>query len=462
MAAKAICKRLILAAACAVAASGSARAGSVALDMGALLHTNTQVNEGNLVIAEVNALDPSGTWYRHPWGYDVWEIQLTKDAISGFTSSECCLLLASNLWASQTLYAFNGHLMRSGPKTSNPCVATLANGYVMSVPDFAARPSCLRFVTFGSHAGSGNYIVTLNYSSGGPSLIAVPIASAATYPRDASGSGWQTEAITNFTSACVGRYGDLVTVFNPWPSSDLVSVTIQGDASLSGPIAVSLCISQADYEMGYLYYGNASSGDNEATALRAPEGSVGWKGIKWSATIDDPHSEIAVDVYCGDAEEGGAIGWRYAGAFDLTAGTDSATFDEPCAGEYIKCSIDMIAELAESPELHDLEFTYDVPSGVGEGPRAPSARLYPAVPNPFNPSTTIRFAVPSAGTARLDIHDAAGRLVRTLVDADLPPGEHAAVWDGKSAAGRAVQSGIYFARLRAGGGSSSSILVLVR
>ncbi len=53
-----------------------------------------------------------------------------------------------------------------------------------------------------------------------------------------------------------------------------------------------------------------------------------------------------------------------------------------------------------------------------------------AHPNPFNPSTTIEFALSRADNARLDVFTVDGRLVRTLVDGGLGAGPHTATWDG--------------------------------
>ncbi|MCK4305478.1 MAG: T9SS type A sorting domain-containing protein, partial [Candidatus Eisenbacteria sp.] len=51
----------------------------------------------------------------------------------------------------------------------------------------------------------------------------------------------------------------------------------------------------------------------------------------------------------------------------------------------------------------------------------------------------------------LSIHDATGRLVRTLVDGPSSAGMHTISWDGTDPSGRSVTSGIYFYQLRAGG-----------
>lgn len=82
-------------------------------------------------------------------------------------------------------------------------------------------------------------------------------------------------------------------------------------------------------------------------------------------------------------------------------------------------------------------------------------------PNPFNPSTTISFTVPERGPVTLAVFDLAGRLVRTLVDADLEPGSHAAAWDGQGRDGRLAASGTYLYRLKAGGRVLAGKMTLV-
>jgi hypothetical protein len=89
--------------------------------------------------------------------------------------------------------------------------------------------------------------------------------------------------------------------------------------------------------------------------------------------------------------------------------------------------------------------------------------LHQNVPNPFNPTTTIRFDLVREAHVRLHIHDVAGRLVRTLVDKDMSAGRnHSLVWDGLDDAGVPVSSGIYFYRLEAGDFSDSRKMVVLR
>jgi hypothetical protein len=81
-----------------------------------------------------------------------------------------------------------------------------------------------------------------------------------------------------------------------------------------------------------------------------------------------------------------------------------------------------------------------------ETPAAPRAALAQNHPNPFNPSTTLSFTLAAAGPVRLTLHDAQGRLLRTLASGRFEAGTHALPLD---AAGLA--SGIYFYRLEASG-----------
>ena len=69
------------------------------------------------------------------------------------------------------------------------------------------------------------------------------------------------------------------------------------------------------------------------------------------------------------------------------------------------------------------------------------------IPNPFNPSTTIRFSLPEAGAVRLAIYSTKGQLVRTLVDGSTHAAYHSVVWNGRDATGREVSSGVYLYRL---------------
>lgn len=83
-------------------------------------------------------------------------------------------------------------------------------------------------------------------------------------------------------------------------------------------------------------------------------------------------------------------------------------------------------------------------------------------PNPFNPSTEIRFYLPESGRVSLAVYDVHGSLVRTLEDGVREGGFHAVSWDGRNGRGEAAASGVYLYRLRAGKETLSRKMVLAR
>jgi hypothetical protein len=106
--------------------------------------------------------------------------------------------------------------------------------------------------------------------------------------------------------------------------------------------------------------------------------------------------------------------------------------------------------------------TYTECTAVPEGT---NARAYAGenFPNPFNPTTAIRYVVPApGGFVRLTVYDLRGRKVRTLVDGEKGAGEHRAIWEGRDDAGRDVASGVYFYRMEIGDYRAERKMVLLK
>jgi hypothetical protein len=100
-----------------------------------------------------------------------------------------------------------------------------------------------------------------------------------------------------------------------------------------------------------------------------------------------------------------------------------------------------------------------VPSAEAGVPRSIAPRI---TPNPFNPETTVHFAVPVACPVRIEIYNTSGQRVRLLLEETKKPGFHAATWNGLDDRGAQLGSGVFFCRIRVGGLSETRKLVLVR
>ncbi|MFA4948070.1 MAG: FlgD immunoglobulin-like domain containing protein [Candidatus Krumholzibacteriia bacterium] len=100
-------------------------------------------------------------------------------------------------------------------------------------------------------------------------------------------------------------------------------------------------------------------------------------------------------------------------------------------------------------------------SGVDDTTPAVNA-LTQNFPNPFNPSTTIKFDLEEKGPVTLKVYNVAGQLVRTLVDEARDAGAYSAVWDGRNNIGADASSGIYFYKMETAGFLATKKLVLLR
>jgi hypothetical protein len=118
--------------------------------------------------------------------------------------------------------------------------------------------------------------------------------------------------------------------------------------------------------------------------------------------------------------------------------------------------------VGESGSLTAMKVSND-PVDVAETAALPVAiAITGNFPNPFNPSTTLSFVLPSSGTASLAVYDITGRKVRDLAAGHMTAGAHSTVWDGRDASGHAVSSGVYFARLSLGGAATTHRMMLMK
>ena len=107
------------------------------------------------------------------------------------------------------------------------------------------------------------------------------------------------------------------------------------------------------------------------------------------------------------------------------------------------------------------------PSGGGTaGTHDPSRPAYnwalaQNAPNPCATTTDIMYEIPRPCRVKITVYNTLGQVVRVLVDESAEPGRHRATWDGRSASGRRVSSGVYFYRMNAGDFSATRKMLLI-
>jgi len=108
----------------------------------------------------------------------------------------------------------------------------------------------------------------------------------------------------------------------------------------------------------------------------------------------------------------------------------------------------------DHPEFVETVYSTTLSTGEDDSPEpdipTPN-RLYHATPNPFNPTTRVRYDLEYPEAVILGVFDIKGRLVRRLSDGTVQSaGRHEVIWDGRSDDGNRLPSGTYFCRLEAG------------
>jgi cyclomaltodextrinase len=184
---------------------------------------------------------------------------------------------------------------------------------------------------------------------------------------------------------------------------------------------------------------NVDAIPDTATITLTSTGSV--PGIEG---VTDGVAYITTDLYNGNATR----------KVVFNSGLASMTVSLPAYGSSVFV-LDTVAHTLDLPLL----------TNVGKGGREtiPTAvTLYQNFPNPFNPSTQIRYELSSQGFVSLEVYDVLGRKVRSLVNGLQLSGAYAASWDGKNDSGVVLSSGVYFYRLVANSRNYTRKMLLLR
>ncbi|MEW5799090.1 MAG: cohesin domain-containing protein [Bacteroidota bacterium] len=122
------------------------------------------------------------------------------------------------------------------------------------------------------------------------------------------------------------------------------------------------------------------------------------------------------------------------------------------------------ARAAQKAAVQEYGMMIQILTGVGGQPdQLPTAfALDQNFPNPFNPATTIRFALPNDAGVTLKVYDMLGREIRSLVNTKMNAGFHEVQWNGRNNLGSQVASGMYIYRIEAGSFVSTKKMMLLK
>jgi hypothetical protein len=242
--------------------------------------------------------------------------------------------------------------------------------------------------------------------------------------------------------------GDLAYIADGW---GLVIVDVSGPGN---PESV------GDYQIGPWSYGVYVSGDyaylgNSTDGLRVLD-------------VSDPENPVSVGLCDTPGYAGGVVVDGYiAFVADSEYGMQVIDVSNPY-NPYIIKTLDTpgIANRVAIKSGGDVALTgvgKDPGTGIQETAIPLRYTMYQNIPNPFNPTTTIRYDVPvTGGRVTVRIYDVSGRLVRTLVDRVETPGEKRVVWYGRNDRGNSVATGVYFYRMTAPGFTMTKKMVLLQ
>jgi hypothetical protein len=215
------------------------------------------------------------------------------------------------------------------------------------------------------------------------------------------------------------------------------SAIAAGRLALSPPAPASFAVVAGPSKVSTYWTLNTTTGSSIAGwRLYRAEGDFKGDSV-WTKIYDGPADVLG---YCDKAVTAGFSYYYYLTTYDA-AGNES--------GMHCRTSVPAIPLAGDGV-------------GILDADRVLRFALDQNAPNPFNPTTTIRFSVAAAGPTRLDIYSTNGQIIRTLVNGTVTAGTNSVQWDGKDTMGRPVASGTYLYRLTNGQNTSVRRMVLVR
>ena len=214
---------------------------------------------------------------------------------------------------------------------------------------------------------------------------------------------------------------------------------------------------EEDYYYGYYEYSDTSE-------------------IEWSATDDSITLIFMHEGYYYGYEESDTISLAYEVTDDMLSLSAEFDFCENMEDDYyyyyydsLNC-YDMFEMQFGIMDIQDItldfwmEMSYSGPLAIaGEiGLQPGQFKLHQAYPNPFNPTTTLKYEMGSAGSVSIDVFDVNGRKIRSLYNGIQIPGQHEIRWDAKDDHGRSMSSGVYLFKVNVNGKQQTAKSLLLK
>jgi hypothetical protein len=169
-------------------------------------------------------------------------------------------------------------------------------------------------------------------------------------------------------------------------------------------------------------------------------------------STDGGESWVNVDTFVG-----GDGGWEQV---QVPLNTPGLLPTEQMRIRFVAEDIVHMAAVVEAA-VDDVEVT-GFPSSAEAREKPLVLKLSAPHPNPLGPGTILSFTLPRSTEVDLAVYDTAGRLVRRLVSGEQEAGAHRLFWDGRTESGRAIHSGVYFARLAVDGRELTRKMIVAR
>jgi hypothetical protein len=197
---------------------------------------------------------------------------------------------------------------------------------------------------------------------------------------------------------------------------------------------VSVNVNLADFVelKGYGFSVNYDATKLEFVKVDAAENLLGEGELAAPRVLSQQDGQVAIAAYGQTATEGNmALNLVFRTKSEIESTLIEVTESEVRDGNYAVNQIALPApvQIQTRPETYALGNNY---------------------PNPFNPATTIKYALPEAGLVKLEVYNVVGQVVRTLVSEQQNAGRYAIQWNASDDSGYSLSSGIYFYRLQAG------------